>query len=52
MNAALQAAIQKFIQENQPKYIEGDKFIGCFKAKIEDGKVIVTQVEVMSDEST
>ena len=47
MDAALQAAIHKFIRENQTKYNNGEKFIGCFKAKIENGKVIVTQVELM-----
>jgi hypothetical protein len=52
MDAALQDAIHRFIKTYQPKYKDDEKFIGCFKAIIKEGKVIVTQVELMSNKST
>jgi hypothetical protein len=52
MDPILQDAIHRFIKVNQTQYKDGDKFIGCFKAIIKDGRVIVTQVELMSNKST
>jgi hypothetical protein len=51
MDAQLHAAITAFIKTHQTKYTDGKKFIGCFKAKIENNKVIITQVELINEKS-